>query len=48
MITGVEFPVADATVADVSVTLALHRFMPNVFLEDTYIHAQHRIDRCNN
>lgn len=41
MITGVEFPVADATVADVSITLALHRFMPNVLLEwqnDIYIH----------
>jgi len=35
VITGVEFPVADATVADVSVTLALHRFMPNVLLEMT-------------
>ena len=32
VITGVELLAAEATVADVSVTLALQKFMPNVFL----------------
>jgi hypothetical protein len=32
VITGVEFPVADATVADVYFILALHKFGPNVLL----------------